>query len=177
MSTVRTFALTTAASTVDLSAPFIYLEGPIGDDERIGAFLDHRDQHVAIWIESWPGDWKYLGDRQANISIDIDFELSSASEAERSAQQASVLAAFIQNEAIEAGTFEDIDLACFVYWNPSEVVVNSDPFVWESEVGRAIRRRLGDAGVGFEARVLDLYFDPSLSSKGGEDATGPVDQA
>ena len=57
-----------------------------------------------------------------------------------------------------AGSFEDIDEVCFVYWNQDHVVINDDPYAWSSYDGEALRAELDRAGIAYDTETLERYF-------------------
>lgn len=56
-------------------------------------------------------------------------------------------------------SYEDTDELCFVYWTRERVILNDDPYPWESETGQARRQQLDTAGDTYDTETLDRYLE------------------
>lgn len=112
-----------------------------------------------MYRTSLPHVWQNLGGRAATVKIRILFDLYREPEEIRAQQHAQLVVALIGRDDVEAGTFEDTDELCFIHWTNEQVVLNNDPYPWESETGRALRQQLDTAGITYETKTLDRYFD------------------
>lgn len=160
MSLRRQFGLITERSTEDLSEGFYNVKPAVSRRKEVEASLSDKNQHVHIWFEHYPGRWKYLGNQKPDILTVINFELSHEAEEEIARQQIEVLVRYIKHKDISAGSFEDKDMYCFVYWNNDEVIVNNDPAIYAQDPAmlQQIQQALCKEGIEFELKELERYF-------------------
>ena len=169
MSGTRWIGLITTASTAELGELLTEFRGSNGPLEKVYGWLGDENHSVVLTLNkrSW-GEWRYLGDRTADVIWSINHEHYDVSEFERARHYLDLLLGLKQRDDVEAATFEELDEACLCYWNTNEVVFNSDPFIWNSASGQVIRTGFEAAGIEYRTERLERYFASEFYPERGE---------
>jgi hypothetical protein len=100
----------------------------------------------------------FLGGLVHNIEIVISDASYRGGDEQRSRHSADLVVKLLERGDIPAGTYEDLDEACYLYWNADGVVVNADSYAWASPDSIALREALDAAGIAYRSEDLGHYF-------------------
>jgi hypothetical protein len=129
--------------------------------QRTYGVLGHHDYQAIL--DYYPLNplkhaWPFLDDHIPDVVFYLYDDRFFDGDEPRARLSAELVRKLIQRSDVIAGTFEDTDEVCFLYWNQDHVVINSDPHSWSSPDGEALRDALDKAGITYDTKNLGHYF-------------------